>query len=132
MKNIFVNGCFDIIHRGHIELFKYAKSLGGLLHVAIDSDERVKQKKGNSRPVNTQQDRLFILQSLKYIDLVYIFDSDNELVSLIKDIKPDIMIVGSDWKNDKIIGSEYARELRFFERIERYSTTKLIQSIAYR
>lgn len=132
MKNIFVNGCFDIIHRGHIELFKYAKSLGGLLHVAIDSDERVKQKKGNSRPVNTQQDRLFILQSLKYIDLVYIFDSDNELVSLIKDIKPDIMIVGSDWKNNKIIGSEYARELRFFERIEKYSTTKLIQSIAYR
>lgn len=132
MKNIFVNGCFDIIHRGHIELFKYAKSLGDLLHVAIDSDERVKQKKGNSRPVNTQQDRLFILQSLKYIDLVYIFDSDNELVSLIKDIKPDIMIVGSDWKNNKIIGSEYARELRFFERIEKYSTTKLIQSIAYR
>ena len=72
MKKIFVNGCFDILHRGHIELFKYAKSLGDILFVGIDTDERVKKAKGNERPFNNQDDRKYLLESIKYIDEVFI------------------------------------------------------------
>ena len=128
MNTIFVNGCFDILHRGHIELFKYARSLGNYLIVAIDSDERVKKMKGSDRPFNNQNDRKFMLESLKYINDVEIFDSDEELCLLTKQLKPTIMIVGSDWKGKQIIGSKYAKEVRFFDRIGDYSTTKILQS----
>ena len=79
MKKIFVNGCFDILHRGHIELFQFAASLGDKLIVGIDSDERVKKSKGISRPFNNQDDRAFFLESIKYIDEIYIFDSSEDL-----------------------------------------------------
>ena len=132
MKTIFINGCFDVIHRGHIELFKYAKSLGEYLIVAIDTDERVKQLKGSSRPFNNQNDRKFILESIRYIDSVCFFDSEEELEKLISTINPEIMIVGSDWKDKKVVGSQYAKSLRFFDRIGDYSTTKILQGSSYR
>ena len=127
MKTIFVNGCFDVLHRGHIELFKYAKSLGDKLIVAIDTDERVKLMKGSNRPFNCQTDRKFVLESIRYIDKVLFFYSDKNLEDLVYLYKPCIMIVGSDWKNKKIIGSQYANEVRYFERIGDYSTTKILQ-----
>jgi len=130
MKICFTNGCYDILHPGHLALFKYAKSLGDKLIVGIDSDKRIKQNKGPDRPINNNEDRKEMLLSLKYIDDVYVFDSDEELVLLIKKINPDVMIVGSDWKNKKVIGSEYAKSVKFFERIPKYSTTKIISSIA--
>ena len=77
--NIWVNGCFDILHRGHLELFKFAKSQGSFLVVGIDSDKRVKNNKGISRPINNQEDRKFFLECIKYIDKVVVFDSDYEL-----------------------------------------------------
>ena len=132
MKSIFVNGTFDILHPGHIQLLNYAKSLGDTLTVGIDSDRRVKEKKGYARPVYSVGDRAYMLQNLKAVDYVVIFDSDEELERCIKTVKPDIMVVGSDWKGKSVIGSMYSAELRFFDRIEEYATTKTIQSIINR
>ena len=106
MVKVWTNGCFDILHRGHIEMFEYAKSLGDVLIVGIDSDERVKKDKGEGRPINNLDDRAIVLQSIKYIDRVIEFDSTDELEWLIKDIKPDIMVIGSDWKDKKVVGEE--------------------------
>ena len=132
MKTVFTNGCFDILHLGHIELFKYARSIGDQLIVGIDSDERIKQTKGSTRPIYNSNNRKLILESIRYIDKVIVFNDDNELKNLVKLISPDIMVVGSDWKNKKVIGSNYAKEVRFFERLPEYSTTKTIQSIVDR
>jgi len=129
MKNIFVNGTFDILHPGHIQLLNYAKSLGDNLTVGIDSDRRVAEKKGPTRPVNSVGDRAYMLQNLKAVDHIVIFDSDEELEECIKIVKPDIMVVGSDWKGKSVIGSMYSAELRFFDRIDEYATTKTIESI---
>ena len=132
MKSIFVNGTFDILHPGHVQLLNYAKSLGDTLTVGIDSDRRVKENKGYARPVYNVDDRAYMLQNLKAVDYVVVFDSDEELERCIKTVKPDIMVVGSDWKGKSVIGSMYSAELRFFDRIEEYATTKTIQSIITR
>jgi D-beta-D-heptose 7-phosphate kinase/D-beta-D-heptose 1-phosphate adenosyltransferase len=129
MKHIFVNGTFDILHPGHVQLLNYAKSLGDSLTVGIDSDRRVREKKGPTRPVNSVGDRAYMLQNLKAVDYIVVFDSDEELERCIKTVKPDIMVVGSDWKDKSVIGGMYSAELRFFDRIEEYATTKTIQSI---
>ena len=128
-KSIFVNGTFDVLHPGHIALLNFAKSLGSRLFVAIDSDERVKDFKGPTRPINSVYERKLLLQNLKAVDEVEVFDSDEELVMWIKQIGPDIMVVGGDYKNRKVIGSEYAKSCIFFERINEYSSTKKIQDI---
>ncbi len=128
MKTIWTNGCFDILHRGHIELFKYAKSLGDRLVIGIDSDSKVKKDKGESRPFNRSEDRKFILESIKYVDEVLVFNSAEQLENLIKDNFPDIMIVGSDWRGKKVVGSEHAGEVLFFDRIDEYSTTKILEN----
>jgi D-beta-D-heptose 7-phosphate kinase/D-beta-D-heptose 1-phosphate adenosyltransferase len=129
MKIVFTNGCFDILHPGHIEMLKYAKSLGDKVVVGIDSDERVKEKKGDLRPINTSEVRKEMLLALRYVDAVYVFENDNQLKSLVKKFEPDIMIVGSDWVGKLVIGSEHAKEVKFFERIPEYSTSKTIESI---
>jgi rfaE bifunctional protein nucleotidyltransferase chain/domain len=132
MKKIFVNGTFDLLHRGHLELLSYAKSLGDFLYVAIDSDKRIKEKKGLDRPIYNLEDRKFFLENLKSVDCVFTFSTDFELESIINLVRPDIMIVGSDWKDKKVIGSEYAKKLVFFDRIGEYATTKTIESIINR
>ena len=128
MKTVFVNGCFDILHRGHIELFKYAKSLGDYLIVGIDQDVRVRKLKGNSRPFNCERDRKFVLESIKYINQVESFDSEEDLIDLIKFELPDIMVVGSDYKGKKVIGAEYCKKLIFFDRLPKYSTSSILES----
>jgi len=132
MKIIFVNGCFDVLHPGHIKLFKYAKSLGDYLIVAIDSDKRVAEMKGPERPIFSQNDRSQTLRAIRYIDVVHIFNSKEELEDLLKSIKPDIMVVGSDWKGKEVVGEQYAKTVRFFDRVGEYSTTKTIQGFTYR
>lgn len=132
MKTIFVNGTFDLLHKGHLELLNYAKSLGDYLIVAIDSDRRIQEKKGSTRPIYNLEERSFFLYNLKSVDEVLSFDSDEELTTIVKNILPDIMIVGSDWKGKKVIGSEYSKELIFFDRIGDYATTKTIESIINR
>lgn len=129
MKKVFVNGTFDLLHIGHLQLLNFARSYGDYLIVAIDTDERVKEKKGTSRPIHNQDERRFFLNMLKPVNQVEIFSSDSELEELIKGFNPDIMVVGSDWKNKPVVGSQYAKELKFFNRIDGYSSTKIIQSI---
>ena len=129
MTRVFVNGTFDVLHVGHLALLNYAKSLGDYLVVGIDTDERVREKKGPTRPVNSAENRSLMLLNLKSVDEVFQFNSDQELEKLVKSVKPDIMVVGSDWKDKSVIGSYYATKLIFFDRIDEYSTTKIIQSI---
>jgi D-beta-D-heptose 7-phosphate kinase/D-beta-D-heptose 1-phosphate adenosyltransferase len=131
MNRIFVNGTFDIVHRGHLELLEYAYNLGTVL-VAIDTDRRVQELKGTSRPINNQNDRAYLLRSLKFTSGVVTFDTDQELIDTIKSYQPDIMIKGSDYRNKPIIGAEYCREIKFYEVVNGYSTTKIIQDIANR
>ena len=126
---VFVNGTFDLLHPGHISLLNWAKSLGDYVIVGIDTDDRVREKKGPTRPIYNQEDRGIMLIALSAVDEVRYFDSDESLESLVKDIKPDIMVVGSDWKDKSVIGSYWAAELKFYDRIEEYATSKTVQSI---
>ena len=128
MKKVWVNGCFDILHRGHYELFNYAKSLGDKLIVGIDSDEKVSKDKGIDRPYNNLEDRVYALESLKAIDQVIVFDNREHLEDLVKLIKPDILVVGSDWKGKPIVGGQYAKEIIYFNRIDNYSTTNILNN----
>ena len=128
MKVIWTNGCFDILHRGHIELFKFCKSQGDYLVVGIDTDTRVKESKGPSRPFNSQEDRKFFLEAIKYIDKVVLFSTDNELGQRLVENNVDTMIVGSDWKGKLVVGQEKVNKVLFFDRIGTYSTTNILEA----
>jgi D-beta-D-heptose 7-phosphate kinase/D-beta-D-heptose 1-phosphate adenosyltransferase len=130
MKQIIVNGTFDIVHSGHLALLNYARSLGDYLVVAIDSDRRVKELKGANRPVNTQAERQELLSNLRSVNEVRIFDSDQELVDIIAECA--IMVKGSDYRGRPIVGQHVIPDIVFFERIHGFSTTEKIQHIANR
>lgn len=130
MKKIIVNGTFDIVHLGHLRLLQYAKSIpNSYVYVLIDSDSRIKQLKGSDRPINNEYERASLLAELKSVDRVDIFNTDKELEDLIRDYEPDIMIKGSDYKGRPIIGAQFCKEIRFYDRLDKYSTTKKIQYI---
>jgi len=129
MDIIWSNGCYDILHRGHLELLKYARSLGDKLVVGIDSDKKVRKSKGEGRPVNNQDDRKFFLESLIYVDEVIIFNTAEELEGRVESIRPKFIVIGSDYKNRKVVGGEHARSgVKFFERIGEYSTTNILNN----
>jgi D-beta-D-heptose 7-phosphate kinase/D-beta-D-heptose 1-phosphate adenosyltransferase len=130
MKRVFVNGTFDILHIGHLELLEFAKSLGDFLVVAIDSDRRVKELKGPTRPINTEYERRQMLLAIRWVDRVYVFDSDAELISHITDC--DVMVKGSDYRGKPIVGQDQCPEIVFFERLEDYSSSKKIEDIISR
>jgi len=132
MKKIVVNGTFDILHRGHIEMLEYAKSLGDHLLVCIDTDTRVKQLKGPERPINNQNDRSFMLQSLKCVDTVWYFADEAELEYILETYQPDVMVKGSDYRGKPIVGEHLCKEIKFYELVTNYSTTGLIQRITNR
>ena len=125
---VWCNGTFDIIHPGHIELFKVGASLGNKLIVATDTDEKIRKDKGAFKPVNNLCDRISMLQAIKYIDEVLYFNDRKELEGLIKLYMPDILLLGDDWKGGDVVGKEYAREVRFLPRLN-YSTTDIIKKI---
>jgi D-beta-D-heptose 7-phosphate kinase/D-beta-D-heptose 1-phosphate adenosyltransferase len=129
---IVVNGTFDILHRGHIEMLEYAKSLGDHLLVCIDTDNRVSTLKGPDRPINNQNERAFMLQSLRCVDAVWFFADEAELEYILETYQPDIMVKGSDYKGKRIVGEHLCKEIKFYELVEQYSTTKLIQRITNR
>jgi D-beta-D-heptose 7-phosphate kinase/D-beta-D-heptose 1-phosphate adenosyltransferase len=123
--NVWVNGTFDVLHRGHFELLKFATGYGRL-RVGIDYDNRVSELKGSSRPVNIWEDRSFVMSQIKGVDSVVGFGTQEELEQSIKSWDPDYLIVGSDYKGKEVLGSRYCKEVIFFERIPNYSSTKII------
>lgn len=132
MKKVFVNGSFDLLHTGHLDMLFYAKTLGDHLHVAIDTDKRIAEHKGLDRPVNPLHIRKAIMQSLKPVNSVSVFESDEELINTIREYSPDIMVKGSDWRGKQVIGEEYCGEVIFYERVNNESTTKIIEDFIAR
>jgi D-beta-D-heptose 7-phosphate kinase/D-beta-D-heptose 1-phosphate adenosyltransferase len=124
---IWINGCFDVLHYGHFRMIEYAASLGEMLVIGIDSDERVKKMKGKNRPFHNETQRKFNLMQIKGVNNVVIFDSDETLRSQIELYKPNIFVIGSDYANKPIIGGNHADEIRFFDRIKDFSTTKILE-----
>ena len=131
-KLVFTNGCFDIIHKGHISYLNEAKKLGDFLVIGLNSDASVKILKGNSRPINNQEDRAYILDNLKPVDAVIIFNEDTPY-KLIKEIKPDFLVKGGDWKEENIVGSdivkEYGGKVICLSFLKNYSTTTILEKI---
>ena len=123
---VFVNGTFDVLHYGHFKLLEAAFELGNKLYVAIDTDERIKEKKGENRPFHNILERKEMLESIKWVDSVFTFGSDEELITLIRAIDPDVYVIGSDYKNKPIVGSKYIRNIVFIPRLEKFSTTKIM------
>ena len=107
-KIVFTNGCFDIIHAGHVYYLNEAKKLGDLLVIGLNSDDSVRRLKGNSRPINTQSDRAIVLSALKAVDYVVYFEVDTpyELINL---LVPDVLVKGSDYEIDDIVGADIVR-----------------------
>ena len=129
MKKVFVNGTFDVIHPGHIAMLNFAKNLGDYLLVAIDSDDRTKRLKGSTIPINNVYERKTLLENFKAVDKVEVFDTDEELIRLIKTC--DIMVKGGDYSLLPILGKEYI-DVVIFDRIYEYSSTRKIQDIINR
>lgn len=131
-KIVFTNGCFDLIHSGHIKYLQEAKNLGDYLIVGLNSDSSVKKLKGPDRPINAQADRAIVLNALKAVDHVVIFNEETPL-QLIKLIVPDILVKGGDWKPENIVGSRVVLQnggsVKSLKFIQGRSTTNLIEKI---
>ncbi len=127
-KIVFTNGCFDILHAGHVKYLEEARSYGDILVVGVNSDISVKKLKGEKRPINTQEDRSYILSALDAVDYVVIFDEDTPY-ELIKKIQPDILVKGGDYKDKQVVGSDIADRVRLVDFIDGKSTTGTINKI---
>ncbi|MCB9183155.1 MAG: D-glycero-beta-D-manno-heptose 1-phosphate adenylyltransferase [Flavobacteriales bacterium] len=130
---VFTNGCFDILHRGHVEYLQEAAALGDRLVVGLNSDASVRrQGKGDDRPLNDQDSRAKVIAALRLVDAVVIFEEDTPL-ELIKAVEPDVLVKGGDWSEDRIVGAEVVKarggEVRSLKLVEGYSTTALVERI---
>ncbi len=127
-KIVFTNGCFDIIHAGHIKVFKKCRKLGDVVIVGVNSDSSVRKLKGPTRPVNKLKDRIEVLKAIRYIDYVVSF---NELTpyNLIKSIKPDFLVKGGDYKKDDVVGREFAKKVIIVKLLKNRSTTNILNKI---
>jgi D-beta-D-heptose 7-phosphate kinase/D-beta-D-heptose 1-phosphate adenosyltransferase len=126
---VFTNGCFDILHRGHVLYLQQAAMLGQHLVIGLNSDESVHRLKGETRPLNTQEDRAVLLSALGCVDEVVIFEQDTPK-ELLEVLRPDILVKGGDYKADEVIGRESVKRVEIISFEEGYSTTGLIQKIA--
>lgn len=129
---VFTNGCFDILHRGHVTYLAEARKLGDLLVVGLNSDASVKILKGPERPINNEDDRLYVLSQLKSVDFVEIFTEDTPLELILK-VKPQILVKGGDWKIDQIVGGKEViksgGDVFSLNFVDGYSTTNIIHKI---
>ena len=127
-KLVFTNGCFDILHRGHATYLRKARSLGDKLIIGLNTDASVKRLKGESRPINHEDDRAYILESLECVDYVVKFgeDTPHELLS---QIKPNILVKGGDYKIEEVVGREFADEATLIDFVNGYSTTQTIEKM---
>lgn len=125
---VFTNGVFDILHRGHVTYLRQARSLGDLLIVGLNSDTSTRRLKGETRPVNTQDDRAFLLSALDCVDAVVIFDEDTPY-ELLQEIRPDVLVKGGDYTVDTIVGKEFAGEVAVLSFVDGFSTTKTIEKM---
>lgn len=125
-KIVFTNGCFDILHVGHVKYLEVAKSFGDMLIVGLNSDASIKRLKGETRPINPQEDRAYILAGLESVSYVVLFEEDTPL-RLITAIKPDVLVKGADYEGKTVVGSDIVREVRLVEFIAGKSTTKIIE-----
>lgn len=121
---VFTNGCFDLVHRGHIELLRFAKKQGDYLIVGLNSDESVRRLKGNARPIHNQADRKLVLESIRWVDEVIIFDQQTPY-DLIKTIRPDIIVKGGDYTASSVVGNDLAKVV-IYPYIKGYSTTEIL------
>ena len=129
MIKVWVNGTFDVVHLGHIQLLKKAAELGDFLIVGIDGDKRVKELKGEQRPINNLVSRITLVESIKYVDRVVSFNSDEQLETLIKTMRPAIMVIGEEYRGKTIIGSEYVGEIVYFPKMDGFSSTNIINKL---
>ena len=127
-KIIFTNGCFDLLHLGHIKYLETAKSFGNVLIVGVNSDKSIKNLKGKGRPINSQFDRAYILAALEAVDYVVIFDEDTP-IDLIKAIHPDILVKGGDYKGKEVVGQDIVDKVKLVEFIKGQSSTQTIKKI---
>jgi rfaE bifunctional protein nucleotidyltransferase chain/domain len=131
-KIVFTNGCFDILHKGHVSYLNEAKKLGDLLVIGLNSDASVKRLKGPERPINNEIDRQFVMKNLKAVDFVEIFEEDTPL-NLILTVKPQVLVKGGDWKIDQIVGGKEViangGEVFSLNFVDGYSTTSIITKI---
>ena len=127
MQSVFTNGCFDILHRGHIELLRESKKLGGKLVVGLNSDESVRRLKGGGRPVNKQEDRKALLESLECVDEVVIFDEDTPR-RVIEKLRPDVITKGGDYTTETVVGNDLA-EVVIIPLVDSLSTTSIIEKL---
>ena len=128
-KIVWTNGTFDLLHPGHLQLFKVARSLGDKVIVATDTDEKIKKDKGFDRPLNDLCCRVAMLEAIKYIDVVLTFNDRKELEGLIQLYNPDILLLGDDWRYGDVVGREYAKEVRFLPRVGGYASSNTIKRI---
>lgn len=131
-KVVFTNGCFDILHAGHVSYLNEAKAQGSFLVVGLNSDDSVKRLKGPERPINDESNRKFILENLKAVDMVVIFNEDTPY-DLIKEVMPDVLVKGGDWKPEQIVGSDIVLsnggEVKSLLFIDGLSTTNIIEKV---
>ncbi|MDR2772539.1 MAG: adenylyltransferase/cytidyltransferase family protein [Elusimicrobiota bacterium] len=130
-KIVFTNGCFDLIHLGHIKLFKKARSLGDALIVAINSDSSLQALKGSKRPLVNQKDRAKLLLELKPVDFVIVFSQPTPK-EVLEVLRPDVLVKGGDYKLNEIVGREFVKKVFRFPFLKGYSTTNLINLIVER
>ncbi len=128
-KVVFTNGCFDILHAGHVSVLEFSRSKGDLLVVGLNSDESVRRLKGPSRPVNTQADRALVLAALESVSYVCIFKEDTPY-NLIKAVRPDVLVKGGDYKPQEIVGREFAGKVVRFALLKGRSTTGIIKKVS--